>query len=177
MFYKKMDLIRKHQNQDGVVEMLRFDDFREGIWLKEKFELEPESCDEVESVDAIPVQDPDLDGTEGMDLELALDEALRQESDPKDSNAATTEVNASSSNGKAGRTRSNFRLVLKPLPPDEAGRASDEKPDHHDGKPARKVKVQEVRGQEFVCPHMGYMLPSVSQNLLEHSRRRRCDRK
>lgn len=162
MFYKKMNLVRKHQNQEGVVEISKVD--TEGIWTKEK--MESESDDEVEYVDAIPVQDPNLDGMdpdsgEGLDLELALDEALRRDSDLDSTVTTADQVN--SSDGEVRRTRSNFRLVLKPLPPDELqGGANDNTAGQDEA-----VGYQgegEVGGQELQCPHEGSLLFQFPRN-------------
>lgn len=127
LFYNNMDLVRKQQSLTGVPDAPG----RQGQWVelggrhdrKKKKKAVSEYGSEVHAtVDATPILDPDGDmesesDSDGAGLEQDLDQVLSvmdsgPDSIPDDflSNTSTSEVK---------RTRSNFRLVLRPLPPDQ----------------------------------------------------------
>lgn len=136
LFYTNMELVRKHQSLGGVAEgaglgghpRVRGDEEEVGVEggrkerMKKKERAESVRERGMELADATPILDPDLedsmelDPEKGLELELELDQVLaRMESTGIDA----TQPNASASpSNEVKPTRSNFRLVLKPLPPD-----------------------------------------------------------
>ena len=149
LFYKKMDLVKKYQDLGGVSGGSKVNvGGSSGRHERKKGEWGGGSGG---GMGATPVLDIEGSGMEARpdrmkqddehDLELELDRALSMESRPDTSEA--------DSNDSTRPTRSNFRLVLKPLPLDDA--SSDDTSSSHDNA-CTSSKVQEFIGQKQ-CPH------------------------
>ena len=131
MFYSNMELVRKHQNLGGVAERAGHATGSGGGKGRGLKVTEGEG-EGVDFTDATPVvSDSELDdgvelddgmgldsGEEEVDLEQELEQVLSKlDSDSDEAAPTNLSNNESSATEEQQQTRSNFRLVLKPLPP------------------------------------------------------------
>lgn len=124
LFYSNMELVRKHQNLGGVVERAGLEGgVAVAVTREKRTTVEADYESEANSVNATPVSDSELDSADGTgskqetNLELELEQALSRLESDTESTEATNDSNKTSD--EVQQTRSNFRLVLKPLPPND----------------------------------------------------------
>lgn len=150
LFYKEMDLVKKYQDLGGISGGSKVNGGRGGGGERKKGEQDGGG-----GMGATPILDLEGGGMEansdrmkqddGHDLELELERALSMEPNPDTSEA--------DSNDSTRPTRSNFRLVLKPLPLDDA--SNGDTSSSHDN--ACTSNEEEFIGHKQ-CPHTAMLL-------------------
>ncbi len=125
LFYSNMELVRKNQHQGGV---------SLGAWSErgsDSMDKKEDRKNESKMHSTPPNADPGVGDVESkselndeeINLELKLDEALESNKEGpvgEEVGGAVGGASANEANYSIKRTRANFRLVLKPLPPDDA---------------------------------------------------------
>ena len=115
MFYNNMEMIKRQQAEPDETELFSQRKPKKKKATRSEFG---------NSVDATPVLDPNLSSKDSdeleskskLDLEQALDHVLSG-MELKTGRESHSDNSSGEADGEVKRTRSNFRLVLKPLPP------------------------------------------------------------